>query len=503
MISQNDLYDITFALVAIRNDIQYRFNSEILSKIIQVLRYTQKEFEDNQVRKALADVQGLDQERWYYIYHNNVYVNHRFLTNKYAYEILIKLCEESINILKTKNFERVYDLIDCYHCLPDIMADHHFCIPKNYWKTYIKPYRDKWDKSFLVVEQKIINGTETNYLFDGGSIIREQTGSKTMWFYYDGSGSLTALDYNGTRYYYYYNACGDVIGLYDANLNSVVTYTYDSWGKLLNIGGSLATTLGTDNPFRYRGYYYDTETGLYYVSSRYYDPEIGRWINADSQLNDDVLGNNLFTYCGNNPIIRVDSGGKGWWIVAGAIIGGLAGGITKALSNVCTGKRWNDGIIGAVVGGAVYGGILAATGNIIAAGFASAAAESLTNQVVSYTPKVSQVNGNKKTKKVTSKNVIDSAKTVLNETAVNGTISAVTGKVASKIVPTNNGWFKPQKIKSSFVGKYAIKSEVQTLTQSGLLFGVEGIKHSLNNQFNKGQQPTVEFYPDTEIRAVE
>ncbi len=163
--------------------------------------------------------------------------------------------------------------------------------------------------------KKIINGTETNYLLDGGSIIREQTGSKTMWFYYDGSGSLTALDYNGTRYYYYYNACGDVIGLYDANLNSVVTYTYDSWGKLLNIGGSLATTLGTDNPFRYRGYYYDTETGLYYVSSRYYDPEIGRWINADGQLitGSDIIGMNLFAYCGNNPVNRIDRTGEAWW----------------------------------------------------------------------------------------------------------------------------------------------------------------------------------------------
>lgn len=157
MISQNDLSDITYALVAMRNDIQYRFNSEILSKIIQVLRSSEKEYDDNQVRKALANVQGLDQKRWYYIYHNNVYVNRRFLKNKYAYEILIKLCEESIHALKTRNFEKAYDLIDSYHCLPDIMANNNFLIPKSYWKTYIKPYRDKWDKTFLVVEQKSYN----------------------------------------------------------------------------------------------------------------------------------------------------------------------------------------------------------------------------------------------------------------------------------------------------------------------------------------------------------
>ena len=154
MISQNDLYDITYALVTIRNDIKYKFNSEILSKIIQVLRYDAKEYEDNQVRKALAEVQGLDQERWYYVYHNNVYVNHHFIQNKYVYELLIKLCQESINILETENFDRAYDLMDCYHCLPDIMADSNFCISKSYWKTYIKSYRNKWDKTFLVVEQK-------------------------------------------------------------------------------------------------------------------------------------------------------------------------------------------------------------------------------------------------------------------------------------------------------------------------------------------------------------
>ena len=125
----------------------------------------------------------------------------------------------------------------------------------------------------------------------------------------------------------------------------------------------------------------------------------------------------------------------------------------------------------------------------------------LTNEVVSYIPKVSQANGQTVTKKVTTGNVIDSTKTVLNDTAVNGTISAVTGKIAGKIVPTNNGWFKPQKFVSSFAGKYAIKSELQTLTQSGLLFGVEGLKYSFNQRLKQGQQPIVTFFPDTEIRA--
>ena len=79
MISQNDLYDISFALVTIRNDIKNTLNNVILSKIIQVLACDEREFEDNQVRKALASIPGLDQARWRYVYHNNAHVNHRFL----------------------------------------------------------------------------------------------------------------------------------------------------------------------------------------------------------------------------------------------------------------------------------------------------------------------------------------------------------------------------------------------------------------------------------------
>ena len=94
----------------------------------------------------------------------------------------------------------------------------------------------------------------------------------------------------------------------------VVEYIYDAWGKLISTTGTLATTLGADNPFRYRGYYYDTETGLYYVSSRYYDSEIGRWINADTSEAltvgfENFVQYNLFAYCFNNPVNMTDETG--------------------------------------------------------------------------------------------------------------------------------------------------------------------------------------------------
>ena len=126
------------------------------------------------------------------------------------------------------------------------------------------------------------------------------------------------MNYNGTEYFYVKNAQGDVTGLVTTSGTRVVTYTYDAWGNPLATTGSLATTLGEQNPLRYRGYVYDTETGLYYLQSRYYNPGWGRFINADdmsvlrvspSKANWDK---NLFAYCDNNPVNRVDSVGDLW-----------------------------------------------------------------------------------------------------------------------------------------------------------------------------------------------
>ena len=104
----------------------------------------------------------------------------------------------------------------------------------------------------------------------------------------------------------------------------VVNYTYDAWGNILSITGSLASTIGNINPIRYRSYYYDTETGFYYLQTRYYDPAIRRFINADGYVNanGDILGFNMYAYCGNNPVMYVDYTGEAFlsalWIGAGA-----------------------------------------------------------------------------------------------------------------------------------------------------------------------------------------
>jgi len=126
---------------------------------------------------------------------------------------------------------------------------------------------------------------------------------------------------NGTTestYYYVRNLQGDIIGILDSNGVQVVSYTYGAWGDILSVSGTLASTVGQQNPLRYRGYYYDGETGFYYVSSRYYDPEIGRWINADNRISGvggSILGYNMFAYCMNNPVNMSDPTGS-WpkWI---------------------------------------------------------------------------------------------------------------------------------------------------------------------------------------------
>ena len=163
------------------------------------------------------------------------------------------------------------------------------------------------------------------------------------------------------------------MGLTDPSGNVVVRYEYNAWGKLLNITGSLATTVGVKNPFRYRGYYYDTETGMYYLKSRYYDSGIRRFISVDGQISGvggDINGYNLYSYCQNNPVNMSDLDGN-WpkWatkVLVGAVViavaaivtvatgGAAAGTLAVAVHCVAVGAL-KGAIIGGVIGAAVGG----------------------------------------------------------------------------------------------------------------------------------------------------
>ena len=160
-----------------------------------------------------------------------------------------------------------------------------------------------------------------------GVLQGQKIGSEYIAFLYDGDGAAYGmLVKNGTTetyYYYIYNLQGDVIGILDSDGNIVVSYSYNAWGEIESVTGTLADTIGQKNPLRYRGYYYDGETGFYYLTSRYYDPEVGRFLNADDpeilEVQEDLYDKNLYAYCDNNPITRIDEDGDIWEL---AIAGG-------------------------------------------------------------------------------------------------------------------------------------------------------------------------------------
>ena len=176
--------------------------------------------------------------------------------------------------------------------------------------------------------KQVGNNPIVTYETDGGLILCQKTGAGSsavyVYFFYDESGNAYAMKYNGDMYYYLRNGQGDIIGIIDDTGAIVARYTYDPWGKPLTVkdgnGNTIAanaTHIANANPFRYRGYFYDTETGFYYLQSRYYDPVTGRFINADDVsclgLEGMVTSYNLFTYCANDPINRFDDSGYGWF----------------------------------------------------------------------------------------------------------------------------------------------------------------------------------------------
>lgn len=166
---------------------------------------------------------------------------------------------------------------------------------------------------------KIVNNLETKYYLEENKIIYEQKGNDLIRYLYD-STSILGLVYNDDIYYYIKNLQGDIIGLLNSNYEKVVNYEYDSWGNLLSIKdneGNIITAsdnIGIINPFRYRGYYYDEESSLYYLNSRYYNPSWCRFLNADDATligeNKGLLSYNLYIYCDNNPVNRFELNGN-------------------------------------------------------------------------------------------------------------------------------------------------------------------------------------------------
>lgn len=200
--------------------------------------------------------------------------------------------------------------------------------------------------------KKTVNGEEKQYFYSGDLLISEYNGLEYMNFTYSPSGEPVGFSFydaeeNEPLDYYFYlkNLQGDIIGLLDYQGAIYCTYSYDAWGKLLGAydrNGNEITNpnhAANRNPLRYRGYYYDTETGLYYLNSRYYNPEWGTFVSADNVevliSADGFTERNLYAYCDNNPICRSDDCGTSWTVTLGIMaIGGVIGSVTGVLTTV-------------------------------------------------------------------------------------------------------------------------------------------------------------------------
>ena len=273
-----------------------------------------------------------------------------------------------------------------------------------------------------------------------GSIVAEKRGSDVIRYLFDENGGRYGFELNGAKYYYVFNGQGDVVAVANAIANEIARYTYDSWGRLLSVkdyqGNDKSgdpTFVGNINPIRYRGYYYDTESGLYYLGSRYYDPETGRFVSADGEMSgggDSVHGYNLFTYCFNNPINMSDENGN--WPNWGKLFSGtslLAVGVI-ALATVAT-----------VATGGIASPLLAAAATVTAVSGSAAVVMGTADVVESFTNrnviKEDVFNGDEK-KYQQARNIVETTASVSSMvTSTIGTVTKIAQETGKKAITTN------------------------------------------------------------------
>ena len=186
---------------------------------------------------------------------------------------------------------------------------------------------------------KTVNGVKHEYTLDGTKILKETWGDNTLIPLYDNEDSVCGIIYNDYAYYFLKNLQGDVISITNNKGKVVASYSYDAWGVCTIVSDNTGI-IARVNPFRYRGYYYDVEIGLYYLQSRYYAASVGRFINSDALLSCDIdkrsISTNLFVYSTNTPVNEADYAGNiPWKKICYVLVGALMGGASQYISDVC------------------------------------------------------------------------------------------------------------------------------------------------------------------------
>ena len=201
--------------------------------------------------------------------------------------------------------------------------------------------------------EKTVNGSTRRYIWNSSQLMADVGAADAFYFHYSSGGELIGYTYKTadaeTECILVKNQQGDVERVISADGTILASYTYDAWGNVLTAEGTLAAA----NPIRYRGYYFDAETGLYYLQSRYYDPAVGRFINADNYATTykTSTGANMFAYCLNNPANCKDDGGE----LANWLVGGVIGAVIGGLSALAAGESFAAGALQGAVSGALAG----------------------------------------------------------------------------------------------------------------------------------------------------
>ena len=227
--------------------------------------------------------------------------------------------------------------------------------------------------------QKTVGDKVIRFYLDGDKIIaQKEEGGERIDFLYDEKGTPFAFEYQGKMYFYQTNLQGDIMGIVDSKGSQVVVYRYDAWGEVLVSSDASGFGLSQINPLRYRGYYYDQETGLYYLQTRYYDPKVRRFLNADdaSVLTKDpeqLTEKNLYAYCDDNPVMYRDDAGMFAFSVGLGVLGMVTNVATCYIAAKATGQEFGIGdlVIAAAagfVGGCIKNNFYATVASILISG---------------------------------------------------------------------------------------------------------------------------------------
>ena len=353
----------------ISNDIRYDYKYDRLNNITHVYKDHQliHYYNYDRYNQLTSDEDLIHEIKWVYTY--DLYGN---MISKKCYDLNNEqlLTQDSYNyqnqtwkdqLTKFNNEEITYDLSGNPLTIGEnkvLTWENGHELSKIQIENDIIQY--KYDKNGVRCG-KIINDKEIHFYTENNQVIFETFDNQVLYFLREATGDLIGFVYNDIVYYYLKNDREDILGILDSNYNPIVYYEYDAYGNIISVKNANGQAIedenhiGHINPFRYHSYYYDCETGFYYLNSRYYNPLWGRFLNPDKELgaNGDLISYNLYNYTSNNPINYIDEDGEfslslglaagmvaGGLLLAGALYNGVKAGVEflgAAFSNISSG----------------------------------------------------------------------------------------------------------------------------------------------------------------------